>query len=157
MRFTQDIDVVVAADMDADVIDELCRRLSAVFVVHRESVCEAIRRKDMFQALDTDNSVKIDFHVGEGVPGELSRSRRVLLAAGLEVPCVSREDSILSKLIWVRKGSSLSRRDIVFILRNPEPIDWTALRERAERLGVTDLLEELLARARKPPKADDIF
>ena len=61
------------------------------------------------------------------------------------------EDILLQKLRWYRKGGEVSDRqwrDIAAIVRVQGPrLDGTYLREGAEILGVTDLLERALAEA----------
>jgi hypothetical protein len=44
-------------------------------------------------------------HVGEDIAGELDRSRVARLFPGLDVRIVSKEDAILSKLLWAHSGS----------------------------------------------------
>ncbi len=43
-------------------------------MVSREAAIEAIENERLFQAIDKRSMIKIDFHVGEKIPGELSRS-----------------------------------------------------------------------------------
>jgi hypothetical protein len=55
---------------------------------------------------------------------------------------VSREDLILSKLLWAREsGSEMQRRDIRLLLDGDLDLDY--LERWAKDLGVTGLLEEL--------------
>lgn len=39
-----------------------------------ELVRDSVQRKKMFQALDKETRIKVDFHVDEMIEGELSRS-----------------------------------------------------------------------------------
>jgi len=89
--------------------------------------------------------IKIDFHVGEAIPGELDRSISREFFPGISIPFVSKEDAILSKLLWIKKGSHKSRQDVAIMLRTPTPLDREALEQRAISLGVYDLLQELRA------------
>ncbi len=55
---------------------------------------------------------------------------------------MSREDLILSKLLWAREsGSEMQRRDIRLLLDGDLDLDY--LERWAKDLGVTGLLEEL--------------
>jgi len=65
--------------------------------------------------------MKADFHVGESVPGELERSREATLFEGLTVRLVSKEDAIISKLLWLQRGSAKSRNDVLGMLLDPAP------------------------------------
>jgi hypothetical protein len=142
-RFTQDVDIVMGLTGEAAQTRLLIEALGSHFLVDRDEVEKAIGRQDMFQALDLETFIKIDFHVGEAVPGELGRSVIRELFPGLSAPLVSREDAIISKLLWIKKGSVKSRRDVIMMLRRGEPLDREALERRARELDVIDLLFEI--------------
>ena len=142
-RLTRDVDVVLRPPQMPDGTERLIHALQPGFLIDPALVRRAIGEKGMFQALDRKTLVKIDFHVGEAVPGELGRSAMEELLPGLTLPLVSREDAILSKLLWARKGSEQSRRDAAAMVRAGELLDWTALHVRAEQLGIQDLLEDV--------------
>lgn len=142
-RFTQDIDIVISLEDSEKTAPELIAALSSKFLIDPDQAKRAIARNDMFQALDTETYIKIDFHVGEAIPGELTRSVRKELLSCLVAPTVSKEDAILSKLLWIKKGSEKSRQDVVMMLRGAGVIDWEHLIQRAKDLGVADLLMEL--------------
>lgn len=140
-RFTQDIDLVIKLDVARAVL--VSARLGLSFQLDMDSVIEAAEDQGMFQAYDRDKFVKIDFHVGEEIPGELSRSRSIELAKGVQVnaPCV--EDAIASKLYWISLGSHKSRQDVVGMLQGPETIDFELLEATCGTLGLLDLLAEM--------------
>ena len=52
----------------------LLNRLSSGYLINEQAALDAIKRNGLFQALDEASMVKIDFHVGEKIPGELGRS-----------------------------------------------------------------------------------
>lgn len=142
-RYTQDVDIVIRLSGDREETRVLTEALAQSFLIDPEAIVRAVSRQDMFQALDAVNCVRIDLHVGEGITGELDRSVMKEFYPGVMAPIASKEDAILSKLIWIAKGSHKSRQDVVSMMRNPEPIDWDALRERAADLHVTALLDEM--------------
>lgn len=143
-RMTQDIDIVIQIGVGPDT-DRLIDLLAQDYIIDADSIRDGIRRSSLFQALDKRTYIKIDFHVGEAVPGELDRSRLREVLPGLTVPVVSKEDAILSKLLWVRKGSHKSRRDIVMMLKRQGALDCDYLDCAASSLGVKPLLDELRA------------
>jgi len=61
------------------------------------------------------------------------------------LPVVSRVDAAGSKLVWIGKGSHKSRRDRRAIHRNATPPQQTRIASLAEKLGLADLLAEVLA------------
>ena len=140
-RFTQDIDLVVK--LDASQGESLTERLHTEFLVEPDVLQDAVRRGRMFQALHRTTFVKVDFHVGERIEGELERSRVRSVFEGLSVPIVAKEDAILSKLVWILEGSGKSRQDVLGMLLDPEPVDIDFVRRRATDLGCAKILAEL--------------
>lgn len=147
-RFTQDIDVVVRLAPGSAEVDLLIESLSEGFHLDAEMVRDEVSRQGMFQALDEQTFFKVDFHVGEAIPGELTRTRQQEIAPGVTVPLVNKEDAILSKLLWIRQGSGKSRQDVLSMLRRRSPLDQDYLLRQAERLGVAELLTEMREQAR---------
>jgi len=141
-RTTQDIDVVLQIP-DETSATKLLHALDDGYYIDPDSIQEAIRTKSLGQALHKTQFAKIDLHFGELVPGEFSRVRRIELYSGVTAPLLSREDALLSKLMWIKLGSHRSRRDVVGMLRNPATRDDAFIQQQAEALGVADLLHEL--------------
>jgi hypothetical protein len=140
-RFTQDIDIVVALDLEDG--ERLVKAFRPEFLINEEAVSKNINLKKIFQALHNQYLIKVDFHVGEGIPGELDRSVKKELLPGFFVNAVCKEDAMLSKLLWVKAGSGKSREDVVAMLKNPLPFDLKLVEEKAEALGVLDILKEI--------------
>ena len=155
-RFTQDIDLVVQLAIDAPETAALLERLSRGYFINRQVIQDAIRRNSIFQALEEETGMKIDFHVGEKIPGELQRSRHLEVAPGLTVPLVAKEDAILSKLFWIKLGSGKSRRDAIQMLKNPEELDITDLRKQALGLGLASELSRIEEAAASGKNAEEL-
>lgn len=139
-RLTRDAEFVVRLTRAAG--KRLIAELEAEFLIEGLAVLEAIGSRGLFQALHKETLIKADFHVGERIEGELDRSVVREIFDGLRIPVVSKEDAILSKLIWVREGSEKSRGDVIGMLLDPMPVDIGFIRDRAQRLGCGQLLEE---------------
>jgi hypothetical protein len=147
-RYTQDVDIVISfPHPEGNIVTKLIDAFSGEFLFEPEFLIRAIEHNDMFQMLDRETSMKVDFHVGEAIEGELSRSESRELLPGLTVPVVAKSDAILSKLLWIKKGSEKSRRDVIMMIRGSDPIDWPDLEQRAAQLGIADLLMELRQQA----------
>ena len=56
-------------------------------------------------------------------PGELNRTSLCEISPGLTAPLVSKEDAILSKLLWIQQGSGKSRHDVIEMLKRDEDLD----------------------------------
>ena len=74
---------------------------------------------------------------------DADHAREVEIFEGLEAKIVSKEDAILSKLLWTMRGSSKSREDVRGMLLDPTPVDERLLQRLADRLGCADLLREI--------------
>jgi hypothetical protein len=151
-RSTQDLDIVVELSVNRAETTELLARLDQSYEVTKVVAINAIEQKGLFQAIDKLSMIKIDFHVGEKIPGELGRSTRRELVPGLVAPLVCKEDAILSKLVWIQLGSGRSRHDVTEMLRRDEDFDRASLKERAATLGLEDLLEEMESEMRAGPR-----
>jgi hypothetical protein len=127
-------------------------RLSQNYLITKEVAMHAVEQKRLFQVIDNLSMIRIDFHVGEKIPGELSRSTQQEMVPGVIGPLVSKEDAILSKLFWIQQGSHRSRRDVTEMLRRHEDIDHESLKQRAAKMGLLDLLAEMDSEMREGPR-----
>ena len=144
-RLTQDLDLVIQLEAEQPETKALLNRLSSGYLIHEPAAVEAIKSKGLFQAIDEESMVKIDFHVGEKIPGELGRTQRREVVPGVVAPLVSKEDAILSKLLWIQLGSHKAQHDVKMMLKRDEELDRAILQERAAALGLGDLLAEIEA------------
>lgn len=143
-RMTRDIDIVVALD------ERDAGRISAAFgadyYVPDDAVQNALHERGMFNLLHIESVVKVDMIVRKEAPYrqvEFARRMRVNLP-GFPAWLTSREDLILSKLVWaLDSGSELQLRDVRNLLA--EPADTNYLRQWAPGLGVSKLLEDCLS------------
>jgi hypothetical protein len=143
-RTTNDVDLIMEVDpWEMDRVDMLADLLADDFFFSVEGCREAIEEQTMFQAIHKETMFKIDFHLSNLVPGSCERRCHVKIPTGQIVPMVTREDSILSKLVWIKLGSGRSRKDVVAMLRVQENLDNDYLEAIAEQLGVKPILDEL--------------
>ena len=97
--------------------------------------------------LDDSESLKLAIYPRALIPGELDRSDSVELFQGVHVPVVSRTDAALSKLVWISKGSSRSRRDFRNIFRNCSQDQQRIVKSTADAMRLSKLIEEVLGEA----------
>jgi Nucleotidyl transferase AbiEii toxin, Type IV TA system len=142
-RFTQDLDLVIRLSASSPEAEQLLSRLSETYLIHKPTALQAIRGSGLFQAIDQTTLVKIDFHVGEKIPGELDRTSQHEFGAGLIVPLVSMEDAILSKMIWMRLGSHKAKRDAATMWKRGGEFNPAHLRTQALKLGLAKELAEV--------------
>ena len=142
-RMTRDIDLVAALQPgDAARLRELFGR---DYYLPAADLDRALASAGMFNIVHLESIVKVDFIVRSNDPYRQAEfSRRILLdLPGFHVWAASREDLILSKLVWAKdSGSELQLRDVKNLLAGET--DRNYLEEWAGRLTVSGLLKECL-------------
>lgn len=140
-RMTRDIDLVVELDRAAG--ERIVDAFAPDYYVSPEDAVRAVRDQGMFNALHLGHVVKVDFMVRKDDPyrrHEFERRCRVSMP-GFEAWIVSREDLILSKLVWAKESASeMQLRDVRALLAAGADADY--LRRWAVVLGVENLLED---------------
>ena len=141
-RMTRDLDLVVAI-RERDV-DTLVKAFAADFYIDADAVRSAVRSQRMFNLMHLESAIKVDLIVrkdSEYRHVEFERRKAVELA-GVPTWIASREDLILSKLVWARdSGSELQMRDVRSLL--DDSVDWPYLKEWAPMLDVESMLDEV--------------
>ena len=159
-RSTLDIDLMVALT-DADVA-EFVAALGDEFYADVDALRGAIEDKSSANLIHYETSTKVDMFIMGGSPiDEEQMDRRQLIWVATEpdrhLYVYTPEDIILQKLRWFRMGDEVSdrrRRDILgIVMVQGERLDRRYLRDGAQTLNVSDLLERALAEGENlPPK-----
>ena len=142
-RMTRDIDFVIEVEPAHSA--KLVAAFESDYYVPREPLEQEIATRGMFNLLHLDSVIKVDLVVRKDNPyRRLEFERRALVALpGFKTWIASKEDLILSKLVWAKAGDSeLQRRDVRNLLSTSAELAY--LRQWAVGLGVDDLLEEML-------------
>ena len=154
-RATADVDIVV--ELQAEHIPQLHAALEKDFYVDEQAMRRAVQSRRLFNAIHFDSLFKVDVYVARSdafTQEQFTRRRQEKLLPDSEqtFALASPEDTLLAKLRWHRQGGAVSARqltDAAGILKvQGERMDTTYLREWADRLGVGDLLEQILNDAR---------
>ena len=106
---------------------ELLDRLKGAFIVDYVSAAKAISERKMFQILHEETLLKVDIYLDEAIPGAHTRLQKIAIFSDIfaPIPCIT--DAILSKLVWVKKGSHKSRRDVWFMAQRLEPDEKSSM------------------------------
>ncbi|MDQ3907203.1 MAG: hypothetical protein M3268_02550 [Acidobacteriota bacterium] len=153
-RSTADIDIVT--DLKSSQVEPLVAALRETFYIDDLAARRAVARHSSFNVIHYDAAFKVDVFVpAEDDFGrqQLARRQRENIAPNVpqEIYVATPEDTILAKLHWYKAGGSVSRTQLTDVRgvvgAQGASIDVAYLREWANRLGVIDLLEQVLGAA----------
>lgn len=141
-RMTRDLDLVIAL-AEAD-IHAIVSGLSPEFYVDVDDVKAAVTSQRLFNLMHHATGIKVDLIVRKDSEYRLLEfeRRRPVELSGVKTWIVSREDLILSKLLWARDSASdMQRRDVRSLI--DDSMDRDYLEYWAQKLGVLKSLEEI--------------
>jgi hypothetical protein len=142
-RMTRDIDIVVALPPES--VDRLVQEFSVDFYVDTDAARVAVQSERLFNMMHLSSGIKVDLVIRKSSEYrrlEFERRQRALVGT-VETWIVSREDLILSKLVWARDAQSeLQYRDVRQLLDGD--VDLEYLQRWAIALNVHVVLSELL-------------
>lgn len=139
-RTTADIDIVIEIESTQAPLFE--GEFGSDFYIPPTSFRSAIENRRMFNVLDQRTFLKIDCVVKK--PDEFARTsfarrKRVVYAKSFEVWIISKEDLMISKLLWAKESRSEKQmNDIASLLRNS--YDTHYVKEWTNKFGVVDLM-----------------
>ena len=146
-RNTNDVDIVIRATLR-----QLNEFLSTIdgdqYYISPEAAREAFKEQSMFNLIDFTSGWKVDLIFLKSREFEMEEFERRVPGNvwGVELPMVTPEDCILSKLEW-RKDSRSERQyeDAVRVAQSIwSNLDVAYLRRWAKELGISEDLEQLL-------------
>lgn len=161
-RATNDVDLIV--DMRPELAQALAAALGPDFYADPDIIADALLAGRSFNIIETKTTYKFDFFpLSRDAFRSREMARRVairsnVLGEDLEFEITSREDTILAKLAWFKRGGCVSEqqwKDVIGVVRvQADRLDLGYLREWGPRLGVAELLEEALEEGAIRPGAD---
>ena len=132
-------------------LETLIALLGQGYYVSREVAFDALRRRTLFNVIDLEGGGKADLIIRKERPfsrQEFER-RRQISAMGQMLWVVAPEDTILSKLEWMKgRESDIQYADAVGVaVTQWNNLDLEYLRKWAAQLGVEEMLVRLLEEA----------
>jgi hypothetical protein len=119
-RMTRDIDVVIA--LHPGQTDRVARALQPDYSVDADMVRVETARTGMFNVFHHATAIKVDFIVRKTDPYRMTefQRRQKVEIEGRPLWIVSREDLILSKLVWARESQfDYQLRDVRSLMDGP--------------------------------------
>jgi len=116
-RMTRDIDVIIAVE-ESD-LARIIELFESDYYISRDAVEESLKEKSMFSIIHNASIIKVDFIVRKDSDYryvEFERRQKITIE-DFETYLVSKEDLIISKLIWGYKSKSeLQMRDVLNLM-----------------------------------------
>ena len=149
-RGAQDIDVV--ADIRAEHVSPLVQHLQEAYTINAQALRDAITQRSAFSLLHLSSLIKVDVMLPRGTAFDSlvsQRAQQLSLIEGYQpIWITSPEDVVLMRLEWYRDCGATADdqwNDILGVLKVQAPtLDLTYLRQVAQTLNVSDLLEQAL-------------
>ncbi len=142
-RMTRDIDIIIEAqENDTEKIFSL---FSDDFLIDRDLLHDALKRKQMFNIIHVDGIVKIDFIIKKDTEYrkiEFER-RRSIAFEGTEIHIAAPEDLALSKLYWAKDSlSEIQIKDVKNLLETSD-MDMPYIEKWIKKLGLEEIYREV--------------
>lgn len=147
LRASFDADIV--ADLRLTHVPPLCRALEGDFYLDEGRIRDAIVSSASFNLIELRSMFKIDVFVAGGKRFEKTQLERAVTQTIWPDPLIearvsSKEDTVLAKLDWFRRGGEVSERqwaDVLGIMRvQTGRLDREYLQRSATEMALSDLL-----------------
>lgn len=142
-RMTRDIDLVI--EILEKNIPMIIKLFEKEYYIDPDAIRLAIQSEKLFNAIHEESFIKVDFIIRKNSSyrlEEFSRRQKVLFG-DFETYIVSKEDLILSKLLWSKSSKSdMQKRDIKNLINSG--YDKLYLKEKSESLYVYEWFQEIM-------------
>jgi Nucleotidyltransferase of unknown function (DUF6036) len=127
-RFTRNFDFIVHLKPKDSLL--LAEYFKEGYYCDEDSVRDAISNKGLFNIIDHKSNYKADFVVLKDEPYRLEEfgRRREIDFLDMKIYCVSPEDLLLSKIIWIQELQSSQQMEDIKSLSQMNGLDWDYIR-----------------------------
>ena len=140
-RMTRDLDLVIS--LGEDDIDAIVKVFESDFYIDADAVRSAVLSQRQFNLMHLNSGIKVDLIIRKAAEYrqvEFAR-RREINFSGVKTWIATREDLILSKLVWAKdSGSELQQRDVRSLM--DDSVDRGYVGQWAKRSGCRRAAEE---------------
>jgi len=140
-RMTRDIDVVI--EIQHEDIEKIMHLFSKEYYINREAVEESIKYQSLFNLIHNESVIKVDCIIRKNYKYRILefRRRKHIKIDDFSTYIVSKEDLIISKLIWAKESHSEVQLNDAKNLMNTG-FNKTYLQDWVQNLGLLDILKE---------------
>ena len=143
-RMTRDIDIVV--ELAEEDLGRFILLFEVDFYLDPQTVRDAVKSKGMFNLIQNEQVVKVDFIVRKDSRyrrREFSRRKKISIDEG-NLYLVAPEDLILSKLEWAKDSrSEMQLSDVSNLLKSVKPLNRRYMARWAKELGIETFYREV--------------
>ncbi|MFO7891606.1 MAG: DUF6036 family nucleotidyltransferase [bacterium] len=143
-RMTRDIDIIISLTKSR--IKDIINLFKDDYYISSTAVEESVANRSIFNILHNESIIKVDFIIQKQTEYrqiEFERRQKVSIR-DFETFLVSKEDLIISKLIWGKDSrSELQKRDILNLISTG--FDQKYLNSWITRLGLKTYYEEIIS------------
>jgi len=142
-RLTRDIDIVI--ELNKETSNDFIQKFQDEYYISKEAVDDSIKNEFLFNIINNENAVKIDFIIkknSEYRRNEFERKKKVRFL-DFEIFIVNKEDLIISKLFWAKdSGSEMQKKDVKNLIEGD--FDKTYIDNWTSKLGLFEFWKETI-------------
>ncbi len=143
-RMTRDIDIVI--ELQQKDVDRFVALFQGDFHINKEMIEKEVLRQGMFNLIQNQYMVKVDFIVKKSAAyqqSEFSRKKRITIE-NCPVWIASPEDLVISKLIWAKDSrSEMQLKDVRNLIEATDGLDLKYIDKWVRELGLEQLYKEV--------------
>ena len=140
-RMTRDIDVFI--EIQHEDIETIVHLFGEEYYISREAVKESIKHQSMFNLIHNESVIKVDCIIRKNHRYRIVEfeRRREITIGDFSTYIVSKEDLIISKLMWAKEShSEVQRKDIKNLASTG--FDKAYLQNWIQKLGLVNVFKE---------------
>ena len=143
-RMTRDIDIVVV--LTRRDVSQFVDLFKDEYYIDPDTVDEEVKRGGMFNVINNQSIVKIDFILKKESEFSEEQFKNVhpMDIEGIKIQVISPENLVLSKLLWAKDSLSETQlRDVRNIIENVKPLNIAHIERWVKKLGLVNIYSKV--------------